>query len=117
MGSIARAAIPFTVGCGGHFVHRHMDAERGRRLADDAAYYVPFYGGAGAGGNHVTSVSGNSSGGRVGRHGGSPAAAADYTGMDGGSGRIAGSIHAARLCHSVDSTGVYFRTGDWLGDE
>ena len=73
LGAAARTAVPIAVDRRRNFLHRHVDAKRGRGLADDAADYVAIDGEPGDGRDDAAGVSGDSAGGRSGRYGG-PAA-------------------------------------------
>src|SRR6266853_6759112 len=50
LGAVRGAAISIALDCFGHFLYRHVDAERRRRLVDDADDYESVDGWTGAGG-------------------------------------------------------------------
>src|SRR6202040_799407 len=59
LGAAGRAALPFALDCRGNFLHRNLDAERGRRLADDPAHHVSIDGQPGYRCDHLAGVSGD----------------------------------------------------------
>ena len=69
VGSARRAVVSLAMVAQRGFLHRHLDAERGRRLADDAADHVAINGQPGDGGRHFARIPGRSSCRRAGGHG------------------------------------------------
>ena len=98
--SIARAAVPYPLDRRRRQLHRHLDAERRRRMADDLAHHVAADGGPGAGRRQHRSVSGRAAGGRHRRHGRPPQAAAVYAKLDGVGCGGAGRADAGRKNHA-----------------
>ena len=69
LGSAARAALPLALDRRRHFLHRNLDAERGRGLADDAAHHVAVDGQPGHCGHYASGISGDPARRRAGRPG------------------------------------------------
>ena len=82
-GSPARAALPYPLDRRRRQLHRHLDAERRRGLADDLAHHVAVDGGPGASRGQHRRVSGGVARGRTCRHGRPPQAAAVHSKLDG----------------------------------
>src|SRR5271156_2694226 len=117
LGSAWRAAVSLALDCIGHFLYRHLDAERRRRVADDADDPESLHDWAGAGGRGSAGVSGYSAGGRAGRSGGPAAAFAADPGMDGAGVGDAWHPDADQLRRTVGAAAVYVSAGPRLGDE
>ncbi len=79
----ARAAVSDAVDRRRRQLHRHLDAERRRRVADDLAHHVALDGGTGAGGRQYCRVPRGAACGRHRRRGGPPQAIALYPDLDG----------------------------------
>ena len=117
MGASARAALPFPLGRGRHFLHRYLDAERRRGLADDPAHHVAAQSELSNGGKHATGVSGDPAGRRSRRPGRPPPFSADHAELDGRGFCNAGSSHAARLRYSIDPADLHLFAGARVSDE
>src|SRR5208282_2127652 len=117
LGSAWGAVVSFALDCIGHLLHGHVDAERGRRLADDAVDHESADGWIGAGGRGSAGVSGHPAGGRAGRHGGSSAIFVANAGMDGVGFGDARHPDANQLRRTVGAAAVYVSARPRCGDE
>src|SRR5579859_3330369 len=101
VGAVRRTSVPLALGSGGDLIHRNLDAERGRGMADDPADDVSVDGRPGTGSNDPPGFSGDLAGGSACGHGGPAAVLADHSGLDGGGRGIAGRFYIARTYDSV----------------
>src|SRR5580658_1960645 len=117
LGAAWRTAVSLAMDCIGHFLYRHLDAERRRRLADDADDPESVHDWAGAGGRGAAGVPGDPARRRAGGFGGPAALSVAHAGLDGVGFGDAWHHDAGQLRRTVDAAAVYISAGPRRGDE
>src|SRR5260370_11178889 len=117
LGTAGGATVSLAVDCFGHFLYRHVDAERRRGLADDAADHESINGWTGAGGWSGTGVPGDPAGRRACGHGGPASFSIADPGMDGARFSDARHPDADQLREALGTAVVHLFAGPRCGDE